>query len=361
VELRLWAQQYFDQENSRIWPLPRSESPARGGPVAAATSADLTGPAEELKHPTVIVTGAGGPAGVAVIRALRAKGVRTVGADADELAVGLRLADMAGVLPRSDDPTFVHGVCKLARRTRATALISTMAEEMTALNREREMLTAAGLSIWLPDDEAIAACVDKWRLAQVLEAAGVPAPPTGLGSADGVPAPWIVKPRFGRGSRDVYTADLPGELAWPIRRVPEPIVQTRLEGLEFTVDALVDHDGTLVAAVPRWRLETKAGISSKGRTFKDETVDAAVETLLGAIGLRGPANVQGFILASDGSLAITEVNPRFSGGLPLSLAAGADLVGEYLRGVVGQPIRRDRLTYRPGVTMTRHLEDVIES
>ena len=47
-------------------------------------------------------------------------------------------------------------------------------------------------------------------------------------------------------------------------------MQTRLHGMEFTVDALVDRDGSLVAAVPRWRLETKAGISSKGRTFGDD-------------------------------------------------------------------------------------------
>jgi carbamoyl-phosphate synthase large subunit len=46
--------------------------------------------------------------------------------------------------------------------------------------------------------------------------------------------------------------------------------------------------------------------------------------------------------------------------LPLSLAAGADLVGEYLRGVFGLPIRADRLTYRAGVRMFRHFVEIFE-
>jgi carbamoyl-phosphate synthase large subunit len=54
------------------------------------------------------------------------------------------------------------------------------------------------------------------------------------------------------------------------------------------------------------------------------------------------------------------VNPRFSGGLPLSLAAGADLVGEVVRGTLGQPLRRERLQYRPGVRMIRSFSEVFE-
>jgi carbamoyl-phosphate synthase large subunit len=309
---------------------------------------------------TVIVTGAGGPAGVSVIRALREQQVRVVAADADPLAVGLRLADEAAVLPRYGDPAFVDRLCDVALRNGADALISTVAEEMARLGAASEQLATAGLRTWLPSQGALEACVDKWRLAQVVRTAGVTAPMTRLGSGEGVPGPWIVKPRFGRGSRHVYSVNRPQELTWAIERVPDPIVQTRVEGLEFTVDALVDRDGALAGAVPRWRLETKAGISTKGRTFRDDTLMEQLEALLDTLQLQGPANVQGFLVTEDGSISFVEVNPRFSGGLPLSLAAGADLVGEYLRGVIGLPIRRRPLKYRTGVTMTRYFEDVFQ-
>jgi carbamoyl-phosphate synthase large subunit len=136
-------------------------------------------------------------------------------------------------------------------------------------------------------------------------------------------------------------------------------VQTRLEGLEFTIDALVDRDGALAGAVPRWRLETEAGTSTKGRTFEDPQLLAQAERLVSALGLEGPVNVRGFMLSSNGLYCFTGVNPGFSGGLSLSLAAGADLVGEYVREILGLPLRRERLVHQPGVMMERFYDDVI--
>jgi carbamoyl-phosphate synthase large subunit len=139
--------------------------------------------------------------------------------------------------------------------------------------------------------------------------------------------------------------------------VPEPIVQTRLPGREFTVDCLIDRDGSLAGAVPRWRIETKAGISTKGETFASDSVLAGVQALATALALEGAANVQGFV-DDAGAVSFVEINPRFSGALPLSLAAGADLVGEYLRAVTGHELRRDRLSYRAGVSMARYYQEV---
>jgi len=304
----------------------------------------------------VLVTGAGGPAGVAVVLAVR-EGRQVVAADCDPDAVGLRLAHDAGVVPRADEPDFVPQLAKLAQRTGATALVCTVAEEIAPLHAKASLLAEVGLRSWLPSPDAVRRCSDKWRFAQVCLDNGVPAPPTQLNGPDGVPGPWIVKPRFGRGSRDVYAATTADDLRWALTRVPEPIVQTRLSGREFTVDALVGRDGVVAGVVPRWRLETKAGISTKGQTFVSTPLRAGVTHLLGALQLVGPANVQGFMTAS-GEIAFTEVNPRFSGGLPLSLAAGADLVGEYLRGLAGLPVRPHRLRPRPGVKMQRYFAAV---
>jgi carbamoyl-phosphate synthase large subunit len=112
--------------------------------------------------------------------------------------------------------------------------------------------------------------------------------------------------------------------------------------------------------VPRWRLETKAGISTKGLTFSDPDVEIAAMHALKAVGLIGPANVQGFV-TDDGRVVVVEINPRFSGGLPLSLHAGADLVGEYLRAILGERVRPERLVAQPGVVMRRYFEEVFSA
>jgi carbamoyl-phosphate synthase large subunit len=304
----------------------------------------------------VLVTGAGGAAGIAVVRALVADGAETVAADPDPLAAGCHLSPERVTLPYATDDGFAAAVVRAAAAARVDAVICTVAEEMPALAGVVPDLTGVGAAVWLPSVEAVHVCIDKARFAEVVASAGIPAPTTGVGSADGVPGPWIVKPRFGRGSRSVHAVDDDAELRDAIRRTPDPVVQTRCSGREFTVDALVERDGTVVGLVPRWRLETKAGISTKGETFSDDRVDALVRATVAAVGLDGACNVQGFV--DDAGVQLVEVNPRFSGGLPLSLAAGADLVGEFLRGTLGRPLRPERLAHRDGVVMTRHLTEI---
>jgi carbamoyl-phosphate synthase large subunit len=85
----------------------------------------------------------------------------------------------------------------------------------------------------------------------------------------------------------------------------------------------------------------------------------AVERLLDHVRFVGPANVQGFL---DGdTVTFIEVNPRFSGGLPLSLAAGADLVGECVRRALGVEGDAAALQYRSGVRMTRWFEQAFDT
>jgi carbamoyl-phosphate synthase large subunit len=344
VKLRLWAHRQVKQNDV-------------GRPALSASWWEL---ADHTTEPAVvIVTGAGGPAGVAALRWLRAAGHRVIAVDADPDAVGLRLGDGAAVVKRYDDPGYAESLAIAARAAGATVLVPTVAEELLALGVARDELTAVGLRMWLPDPDAVTNCIDKWRFAKVAQASKVHTPSTNLGSADGVPGPWIVKPRFGRGSRDIFVADDDASLAYALARVPEPLVQTRLVGREFTADALVGPDGSIAGICPRWRLETRGGISTRGETFLEPAVVVGVAELLGALGLSGPANVQGFF-GEDGVARFTEVNPRLSGGLPLSLAAGADFVGEYVRVIQGLPLRRDRCSFRLGTKMFRYFEDVFE-
>ena len=100
----------------------------------------------------------------------------------------------------------------------------------------------------------------------------------------------------------------------------------------------------------RWRLETRGGISTKGETFCDHRVNEVAERVVAAYSLTGAANIRGFVTVDD-DVVVIEVNPRFSGGLPLSLAAGADLVGEFVRGTLGHNLRPERLAFRPGVVV----------
>jgi carbamoyl-phosphate synthase large subunit len=277
---------------------------------------------------------------------------RVVAADADPTAAGLHLADRGAVVPLGSSPEFVGTICRLARASGATILVCTVVEELLALGAAVDELTDAGLRCWLPSAGAVESCTDKWKFARMCADIGAPHPATALGHAPECDPPWIVKPRRGRGSRDTYLVHDASELHVFLDRVDDPLVQAVLPGREFTIDVLIARDGTLAGASPRWRVETRGGISTKGVTFASPRLVEAMAALVTAAGLDGPACVQGF--ADGHQFAFTEINPRFSGGLALTLAAGCDLVGEYVRGVAGQPLRPERLVARPNVAMTRY-------
>lgn len=315
-------------------------------------------PGAHRRRPAVLVTGAGGPAGVAVVRRLLALGERVVAADADPRAAGAALADAAVVLPRADDPGYVDALVAAATAHGVDALVPTVAEEIAVLRPVAFWLSAAGVASWLPDVAAVQLCCDKALFARRMADHGVPHPTTAatVDELDAVVGPWVVKPRAGRGSRGVQLLDGRTEVVAALRADPDLVAQTRLTGREFTADALVARDGELLTVVPRWREETKAGISVKGTTFDSAEVTALVAATLDAVGLTGPANVQGFV-GPDGRATVMEVNPRFSGGLPLTLAAGADVVAAYLTGIRSPGTPLAPLHFTPGVAMSRYFAE----
>ena len=178
VELRLWARAYAEKHpelrrTSSTSPLlpgvagavpPPSLDPSRANEFRTRQDqvpdlphgSDEPGgrlPPEDLDRMSpvrVLVTGAGGPAGVAVIRALRARGHHVIALDADPSAVGLRLAAEHHVVPRADDPHYLAALLRVATISDAQALICTVAEEYRALSGARDYLLEAGLRTLMP-------------------------------------------------------------------------------------------------------------------------------------------------------------------------------------------------------------------
>ena len=306
----------------------------------------------------VLVTGAGGAAGVAVIRALRASGgMRVVAADSDPHAAGLELANNAVVLPNATSQRFVPMLLQTCRHFSVDAIVCTVAEEMPFIGDASEALQTSGTSVWLPPGPAVSICNDKQRFAALLRNNGVATPATCTGIDTLVPGPWIIKPRNGRGSRDVFAAETIDDVTYALRRVPDPIIQTRIDGREFTVDVLVERGGEIAALSPRWRLATKGGISTSGVTFQHPAVTQLVHDTMRTLSYEGIACLQGF-LDDSGAATCIEVNPRFGGGVSLSIAAGADFATEFVRATLGSRVRSNRLQATVGVRMSRYFDEV---
>jgi carbamoyl-phosphate synthase large subunit len=203
-------------------------------------------------------------------------------------------------------------------------------------------------------------CNDKWETFRFFTRAGIPTPYTWL--ARSVPPgetlkfPLFIKPRRGRGSVNAFHLRNARDLAFFTTYVKDAIVQQFLEGPEYTLDTLLDLNGRVISVVPRRRLWVRSGVMDKGVTEKKfELIDLAIDvaTKLEAI---GPINIQ--VRYSNGKPFVFEVNPRFSGGIPLTIAAGADFPTWICRMALGEEFAPRLGDFKDGLVMMSFEENV---
>lgn len=274
----------------------------------------------------VLVTGAGGPAGVAVIRSLLQRDdLEVFAADMDGWASGLYLveADHRRIVPPGSRDDFVDAIIAMVAADGIGLVISTVDVELVPLSARREEL---GAPLAAPSEQALRTCLDKWVLAQACDPhARVPF--TALLDDAGVAHDWvfpvIVKPRSGAGSRGVHLVDDRAALEREVRD-DAWIIQENLPGEEFSVDVLMGTDGRAIAAVPRLRARVDSGVAIAGRTVHRDELERTAEACAAAAGLVGVCNVQ-LRYDTEGVPALLEINPRFPGAMPLTIASGVDM------------------------------------
>ncbi|TMA62055.1 MAG: ATP-grasp domain-containing protein [Deltaproteobacteria bacterium] len=319
--------------------------------------------------PNVLLTSAGRR--VALLRAFRAAlasvgGGRVLAADAGGTAAAIHEADEGFVVPRCDSPDYVPALLAICRRESVALVVPTIDPELPVLGRAREAFAREGVLLAASGPATNDIAFDKANTAAFFDREGIPAPRRidlggALAGRNGFAFPVALKPRFGSGSVGVHIVRDLDELHFYARRAPEPLLQEYVEGIEFTLDVLVGPDGSVACVVPRRRLETRAGEISKGYTVRDAEIEAWGRRVCGRLpDAAGPITLQCF-RRRDGHLAFIEINPRFGGGFPLSLHAGADYPRWLLEWALGLPSTASPNAWRADVAMLRYDDAIFVS
>jgi carbamoyl-phosphate synthase large subunit len=306
----------------------------------------------------VLITGAGGPAAVSVMKSLRQDPtVRLLAADMDPWAAGLYLVDPGSrtLVPRGDDPGFVQSAFERCLSLGIDVLIPTVDSELKPLAEARSRFSAAGIELLLAPGPALAVTLDKLALAGCC-AGRVRVPRTELLAVtepDSWEYPVIVKPRTGSGSRGISIVKTARELAG-LGPLAGFLVQEYLPGEEYSIDVLADAGGRVVASVPRVRERVDSGVSVAGRTIHDSELERFGAQVAEAAGITYIANVQAR-RDRAGRAALLEVNPRVPGTLPLTVASGVDMPRMALDSLRGLPLP-EHADFRE-VAMVRFLDE----
>jgi carbamoyl-phosphate synthase large subunit len=263
----------------------------------------------------------------AFMQALKNLGMRgnVITTDMNRLSPGLYFSDKHYLVPMATDPEYVPVLKSIAFKERVHLLVPTIDDELPILGSHAESFLAMGVRVVVSSHRTGLICNDKKLTADFLGERGIPVARTWLPAElrfPGLDYPLFLKPRSGRGSVGAHMIYSERELRFFLDHVEDPVVQEYLPGREFTIDVLADFSGKIVSAVPRERLVVRSGVTDRGRTWANPQMMELGARTAEELEIRGPANIQ--VKWHEEKATIFEVNPRFSGGIPLTIAAGAD-------------------------------------
>lgn len=272
---------------------------------------------------------------------------------ANRLNVILKLygADMAGTAPALAFCDFTRKVCgmrdadyipqllRICEADHIDLLIPTIDTDLLVLSQNAEKFDEIGTKVLISKPEKIAICRDKNYTADFFEFCGLKAPRTvnDYQRYNG-PYPCFIKPKDGSSSINAFKVENESELKVYAEQIGDYIVQPFIEGTEYTVDIFCDYEGNPLFITPRIRVAVRAGEVLKTEIAMDEKIIEECRKLIAGFQPCGPMTVQLIRQNKTDDDYYIEINPRFGGGAPLSMKAGARSAEAILKLLSGEKV-----------------------
>jgi predicted ATP-grasp superfamily ATP-dependent carboligase len=332
---------------------------------------------------SAIVLDGGLKSALAIVRSLGKRGIR-VCAGADR-KTGMSLYSKFAVdrfvypSPYTDEAGFIATVLREAKRLGDKPVVFACSDAtVLALYRAQRELSEY-MTLRFPETRAMEIAFDKAITYSLARVSGIPTIPTFMPTtpeelrrtADTVRYPAVLKPRKSvtryNGVRHFGTARFMHSSEELIReytrdseiRGESPLIQERMTGEEYGVET-VARRGEPFVLVTHHRLRSLSPIG--GAAVLKETVEKGalrdmLETyarkIIHELHWEGPIMVEFKVDSDTRTPKLMEVNGRFWGSLPLSVASGVDMPYHYYCLATGDAFPKEESTERSGV-VTRH-------
>ena len=266
------------------------------------------------------------------------KELKIYGADMAGTAPALAYCDFIRKVVAMKDPGYIDDLLSICGNDHIDLLIPTIDTDLLILSENKEKFEAIGTKVMISDPDKIRICRDKNKTSQYFVDCGLHAPmPINDWKEykDGFPA--FIKPKDGSSSINAFKVENEKELEVYARQVEDYIVQPFVSGHEYTIDIFCNWNGEPISIVPRERLQVRAGEVLKTRIDLDPIMIEESKMLCAAFKPCGPMTVQ-LIRDAAGTDWFIEINPRFGGGAPLSMKAGASSAEAILKIMKGEKV-----------------------
>ena len=308
------------------------------------------------KISTVLIPGASAPAGINTIKSLRLadfKG-KILSTDSNSLSAGFYLSDYYEVIPEAEAEDYLEVLLNVVDKYNIEILMPSSGYDIFPFSEFKSKLKKHGVFPVVSDRKILEICRDKLSTYNHLNKI-FNLPFTTLNPDEVVNYPIIAKPRFGKGSRDIIQVNDEQEKKYICSKFPNMIYQEFLPGDEYTIDVMSDLEGNPIVSVPRVRLQTKSGISTKGKIILDEGLIEESMKIVKKLKIIGPSCIQ---MKKDhlDEFKLVEINPRLGGGTIFTTLAGANFPKMVIDLVEGKKIDPPKISE---ITVLRYFEEIV--
>ncbi|HEY6534235.1 MAG TPA: ATP-grasp domain-containing protein [Candidatus Nitrosocosmicus sp.] len=308
------------------------------------------------KVTNVLVPGASAPAGINTIKSLKLSNFKgkILSTDSNKLSAGFYLSDYSEVIPEVENERYMDTLYKIIDKYEINILMPSSGYDIFPYSENKEKLIKYGAIPVISDRNVLEICRDKILTYEHLNKY-FNLPFTTEKEDQIKDFPILAKPRFGKGSRDVIKINDYDELNFISKRYSNMIYQEYLPGDEYTIDVLLDMDSKPLISVPRIRLQTRGGISTKGQIILDRELIEESFKIAKFLKIIGPCCIQ--VKKDINNLfKLVEINPRLGGGTIFTTLAGANFPQMIVDMIEGKHINIPNISE---ITILRYFEEII--
>lgn len=269
-----------------------------------------------------------------------------IGADITNDAPALYFCDETQIVCRIKDSNYIPQLLSICESEKVDCLIPTIDTDLLLLAVNKKNFEAIGTKVLISAIDKVKLCRDKNYTADYFVSLGLksPLPVNSVKKYEEayrngkVSFPAFIKPKDGSSSINAYRVENLEDLKLYAEKIDDYIIQSYISGREYTIDIFCDYEGNPVYITPRERLAVRSGEVLKTRITQDDTMIIEMLKLVADYKPCGQITVQLIQDEKTGDNYYIEINPRFGGGAPLSIKAGADSAKAVLKMLNGEKL-----------------------
>jgi len=258
----------------------------------------------------ILITGFAGDIAQSIVRIVRSeyKDCQIIGCDTNLNPFVASMADASFTSPPAISDSYIQFILNVCKSEKIDLIIPTTEAEIEIYSNNDIKIAA---KILIANKLAIEVGLDKFKTSQFLSQLGNFAPRTYL-EFDSIDFdfPMILKPRRGRGSRNVFTCSTQEEVDFYEMRIESPVYQELLQPSNMEVTCGIYSTGNGQSLSIQLLRRLSGGRTHWAQVIQNQDITKLCSKIAEKLELKGAINVQ--LIVTDEGPKVFEINPRYS-------------------------------------------------